>query len=516
MRQSMARAVKRAVRPQAKSVSIPAPVGGWNARDSIADMDPLDAVRLTNFFPATTYVQLRLGYSRWSTGYGAQVETVLAYSGAGTNKMFGIAGGAIYDATAGGAVGVAAVTGLTNSRWQYVNVATPGGNFIEMCNGADGVYTYDGTTFVDRSASITGVTAANLIGINNHKFRLWFVERNTLVAWYLPTSSIQGAASALDLSSVARKGGFLMAMATWTIDAGYGVDDLAVFITSNGEVIVYRGTDPSSATTWALVGVFEIGSPVGRRCCFKWKGDLIIITQDGLVPLSGALQSSRVNPRIALTDKIQFAMSEAVTNYGSHFGWQALQFPKQNMLLMNVPVLENSNQQQYVMNTITGSWCNFTGWSANCFELFEDDLYFGSTNYIAKAWDTFDDNSQAIEGQGLQAFNYFDPPGQNKIFTMIRPTFSSTSQPSVFAQINTGFNTASASAPIATATSQAGKWGTAKWGSAKWGSSGSISRVWAGASGVDYCGAPNIKTMTSAINLKWISTDVVYSLGGII
>jgi hypothetical protein len=39
------------------------------------------------------------------------------------------------------------------------------------------------------------------------KSRVWFIEKDTLKAWYLPTASVGGAAQALDLSSVAHLGG---------------------------------------------------------------------------------------------------------------------------------------------------------------------------------------------------------------------------------------------------------------------------------------------------------------------
>ena len=87
------------------------------------------------------------------------------------------------------------------------------------------------------------------------------------------------------MSSVAQLGGYLVAAGTWTIDAGYGVDDNLVFITSNGEVIVYSGTDPSDITKFALVGVWRIGKPVGKRCLMKYGGDMIILTYNGLYPL---------------------------------------------------------------------------------------------------------------------------------------------------------------------------------------------------------------------------------------
>ena len=506
-------AVKRAT---AQSKSLPAPVGGWNARDSIADMDEKDAVILENMFPSTTSVNLRGGYSQYSTGYGGQVETVISYSGAATNKLFGIAGGSVFDGTAGGAVGAAALSGLTNSRWQYINIATAGGNFIEMCNGADSVYTFDGTTWTDRSASITGVTSSTLISINLHKNRVWFVQKDTLKAWYLPVQSITGAAVAYDLSAFCPHGGYLMAMATWTMDAGYGVDDMAVFVTSNGDCLVYRGTDPSSASTWALVGAFWIGSPIGRRCFVKYQGDLLIITRDGLFPLSNALRSSRLDPRAALTDKIQRAVSDAVASYASNFGWQVIPYPAEDALILNVPVQTNSNQQQYVMNTITGAWCNFTGWGANCFELYEDDLYFGGSDFIGKAWNTNADAGQAIPTRALQAFSYFGSPAKLKRFTMIRPTFYASSPPAVNGQINVDFDDSPSTATLSAASAIGGLWDTGVWDTALWGADLELSRLWQGASGVGYCGAPNIKTSTNAIDLQWLATDIVFEQGAIL
>jgi hypothetical protein len=119
-------------RNRATSVSLPAPVGGWNARDSLADMAEDDAVTLTNLFPSTTSVDVRSGYTEFSTGYGSAVETLMQYAGGATSELFAIAGGEIFDATAGGAIGAAEVTGLTNSRWQYINLATAAGTFIEL------------------------------------------------------------------------------------------------------------------------------------------------------------------------------------------------------------------------------------------------------------------------------------------------------------------------------------------------------------------------------------------------
>lgn len=511
---------KRIVPARALSASIPAPIGGWNARDALGEMDPKDAVSLVNFFPATTDVLVRKGYSQFATGISGQVESLLAYSGGANKDFFAVASGSIYDVSAGGAVGAAAVTGLTNSRWQYVNNTTTGGSYLQAVNGADKMQVYDGSAWhVDGDGApydITGVNSNTLININVHKFRVWFIQKDTLKAWYLPTGAIGGAATAFDLSGTAMLGGALVSMFTWTIDAGYGVDDLAAFLTTQGEVIVYRGTDPATANTWALVGIWRIGTPIGHRPCIKFAGDLLIICQDGVYPMSGALQSSRTNPKIAVTDKIQFAVSTSISSYGSNFGWQLLQFPRENMLFLNVPVQEGLNQQQYVMNTINKSWCNFTGWEANCWELFNEDPYFGGDGFVGKAWDTFSDDGDNIPADGLQAFNYFGTPGQLKRCTMIRPTLFTDGAPSASMNVNVDFDTSDTTAPLSFTPSSYGTWDLALWDSGIWGSDLSVSRQWQGATGLGYALAPRLKTASSGIRVQWVATDLVMEKGGIL
>lgn len=510
-------AVKRA---SSRPISLPAPVGGWNARDSLGDMPPTDAVTLKNWFPATTECMLRYGYSQHSTGLPAQVETVFPYSGGATDTLFAISNGSIYNVTAQGAVGAAVHTGLTNSRFEYSNIATPGGNFLYLANGVDSPLLYNGATWTAITGvsvpAITGVTTTTLISPILHKSRLWFAQKNTLVAWYLPVLSVGGAANSIDMSSVAQLGGHIVAIATWTVDAGTGVDDLFVAVTNKGEVIVYQGTDPSSASTWALRGVWHVGSPVGSRCMFKFAGDLLIISKDGVLPLSSALQSSRVNPKVALTNKIQFAVSDAVTNYGANFGWQLIYFAQQNQLWLNVPVNAGSNQQQYAMNTITKNWCQYTGWDANCWCVYNDEPYFGSNLFVGKAWDTNADNSNNIDATGLQAFNSFGSPGLLKRFTMSRPVFRTSGNPSVLSSINIDFDTSLSTAPLAFSTISYGVWDVALWDTGIWGGGLQVLQPWQGANGIGYYGAPQVNTAAAGIDLRWVSTDIVTESGGIL
>lgn len=504
--------------PVSNSVSLPAPVGGWNARDSLANMPPTDAVDLVNFFPRTTECELRYGYTQFATGMPSQVETLMDYEGGASQKMLAISGGSVYDVTFGGAVGAAVLSGLSNSRWQYCNVATAGGNFLYMANAVDTPYLYNGTTWTSitgaSTPAITGVTTTNLNSPIVFKNRVWFIEKNTLKTWYLPTSSVGGAANAVDMSAVAQMGGYIVAHGTWTIDAGTGVDDLYVAITSEGEVIVYQGTDPSSASTWALKGVWRIGSPVGSRCMMKFAGDLLVICQDGLYPLSGALQSSRVNPKVALTDKIQQAVSDSVTAYSGNFGWECFYFPRENQLWLNVPVGVGT-QEQYAMNTITKNWGRYQGWAANTFCLFRDAPYFGGNGYVGKAWDTNSDNGANVTAYALQAFGSFGNPGYLKRFTMTRPIFRANGTPSILGSMNIDFNTEVNTSPLTFTPIAGGTWDSALWDSGVW-TGFAVLQNWQGVAGVGYYGAPQLKVSCSSVDLRWVSTDVVYEPGDIL
>ncbi len=501
--------------------SIPAPLGGWNARDSLANMEPMDAVTLINMFPTVSSLTMRGGYTKHATGLDGNVQSIMVYNdGTGSEMFAATSTGKIYDTTSSGAVGAAVVSGLTNGIWEYTNITTSGGSYLYAVNGVDKPQLYNGTTWtaIDGASTpaITGVTTTDLSNITLFKNRIWFIEKDTLKAWYLPTSSVGGAAQYLDLSAIAKFGGHLVDLDTWTLDAGYGVDDNLAFVTSNGEVILYRGTDPASASTWALIGVWKLGSPIGNRCMLKWGGDLLILTYDGLMPMAASLQSSRLDPRVALSDKIQGAIAAATTAYGGNHaavGWQIVYTAKNNAVWINVPVADGQ-QEQYVMNTITKSWAQFTGWPAFCWEIYEDNPYFGADGYVAKAWDTtYADDTANITTTTLQAFNYMGARGVKKYFTRARPTLFSNGNPTIGVGMNIDFDTSDTTASVTFASTSYGVWDTGLWDSALWGADLSVQNLWLGITGIGYCGGLQMKTASKGIQIQWTSTDVVYQTG---
>jgi len=500
----------------AKTTSLPAPVKGLNARDAIASMPPDFALILDNIFCSPTSVDTRNGSSNWVTGITGWVETVGHYQSPSKGVLFAAANNAIYDVTSAGAVGSAKLSSFTNNRWQWVNFSTPGGNYLHMVNGADALVQYDGTTWSKITGAITGVSTSSLIHVNVFGSRLWYVEKSSLHVWYLGLNSIAGAATLFDLSSLFTMGGYLMAMCTWTIDNTQGVQDYAVFISSEGEVLIYQGYDPSFAATFTKVGQFRMGRPVGRRCFVKMGSDNVILCADGVVTLSKELTTDR-DISSALSYNIQNTITSDVSSYSANFGWQPLYHPFANKLIINVPATENSVQYQYVMNTITGAWSTWNkennSYNAACWDVFEDILYFGDNGNVVVADTGSDDNGAAIQWDIMPAFSYFEALGQEKYFTFVRPLILSNQAVNLSYILNLDYTVSKPKTP-SLSVGFGSPWGS-PWNTTPWTQTMSrLNKNWLGLGGVGYAAALRISGLTKDITASLQSIDYVYEPGG--
>ena len=498
-----------------QNVSIPAPVRGLNARDSLANMPEDFAVSLDNMFPNLTSCDLRSGYESHSTGNGTgAVETLVEYAGPVTRKLISAAGSVIYDSSAaGGSTSIA--TGKTNARWQTTMMGTSGGNFLFMVNGADAPIYYNGSAFV--TPTLSSVTAANIIHVTTHQRRLFFVFKQSLTFGYLPVVSVAGTVSTFDLSGLCRKGGYLMAIGSWTRDGGSGPDDLFVAITSEGEVILYSGNDPSTAADWVLSGVFSIGKPIGRRCIEKVGSDLIVTTQDGAISLTTFLPIDQVaSTSMAMSTNIQNEFLASARSYGDNFGWQSLHYPQGSYQLFNIP-LTTTTANQYVINTQTGAWCRFTNQNAACWALYNGDLYFGAQDggIIYKADTGLDDNSNNIDWKILPAFSYYGARGSQKLFTLCRPHFTATGSPGFAIDLNLDFSDRTPTSVPTEPTITGALWDVARWDTGLWTGSAQTAN-WVTVRGLGEAASPAIHGATKSITIKFNSYDMVWQQGNAI
>lgn len=414
--------------------------------------------------------------------------------------------------------GMADVTGMTNNRWQPAQIATAGGNFLYLFNGVDDPQLYDGTSWQAVNSgsapiAITGVTTSTLVQGCVFKNRLFMVERASSRVWYLPVSSIGGTAVAFDLGAIFQRGGYLVGMYTWTIDAGSGADDHAVFISSEGEVVVYSGNDPSTAANWNMVGLFYLGKPIGRRCAVKFGGDLLIICETGVMPLGRSLLSSAIDRRASIVDKIQNSVNAAVTQYRNNFGWELCVHPKQNALILNIPAGQN---YQFVQNSISEAWTKFTGWNAITFADTQQGLLYGDSDSIKHAWEGKVDGETMVVADALQSFQSFGSPAENKYFTMVRPFLRSDGAPSILYAINGDYAPQEPTGVLSFSPPTGMIWGQMVWGSMTWGGEFRQLGGWNTVGGVYYAAALRMKVQSNASTVEWASTSFVFQPGGLL
>lgn len=457
---------------------VPAPVGGWDAISPLSVMDPKYAYSITNWVPRTSWVELRGGYNPWNQGLSTTpINTLMCYRpNTGTEKLFACTGSQIWDVTTYGMSTLSKSSRISDKNQFTMFTPALGLNYLVVANGLDAVIEWNGTAW--STPSISGVTSSQLMCPTPFKQRLWFVQANSTSAWYLGVSAISGAATQLDLGPFMSKGGFLVNIADWTIGGGQGPQDYIIFITSKGQCIVYQGTDPTNASAFALVGVFDLPPPIGTRCYCKLGQDVILITTQGLIPISQVLPFDPSAARsVAITNRIQNAMLQSAQSYSTQFGWQVLPFMAQALFFLNIPQVAGSAQIQYVMNTLTGAWTQFNGWNANCFELFNESLYFGdNSGNVQLAYAGPTDSATPILSDMRCAFNYLEEPGRLKTTRMVRPFMISGGTLTPNISIDTDFSSTSPSAPVSILQPTGAVWDISLWDVGVW-SSGTVTVI---------------------------------------
>lgn len=394
------------------------PVAGWISNRAMsnpaASGGAQGAAVLDNFFPNAKSATLRRGSQLYATlGEGDKpVRSLFTFKDGNIERMFGANDDAIYDLTnidsdnnyelatenddllvtaAGDNIGWTstlqhvAMSGLTGGDWITTQFVNPDGDvFLRGVNGADPSFIYDGNTF-DTSPAITfpsgeTLTSADLSYIWSYKLRLFFIQKDSLDAWYLPVDQIAGELKKFPLGGIFDLGGSLLFGASWSLDSGNsgGLSDQCIFVSTQGEVAVYQGLSPDDQS-WQLVGKYRIGEPLGKRAWIRAGGDIIVATSIGFIPLSKAIQMEYAALHMgAVSAPIEPSWNEAYLNRGK--GWTCELWPEGQMISISLPKDESDDDVFFVVNSSTGAWARFTNWYGTCQAVFRGNLYFGSIN----------------------------------------------------------------------------------------------------------------------------------------
>jgi hypothetical protein len=513
------------------STTIPSPVGGLNAYDAIPSMPQNDAIVLRNWFPNAYGLTVRKGYKEHATGFTGVVKTLMTWRNIdGSNKLFAVDDEGIYDVSSAGAVSGTPAVSTTNSKWEYTNFGNAAGTHLIAFNGTDDGVWYTGTTWTRLVVGTSpgtgvwqGVDPKTLVQPMVYQQRLWAVQENSTLAWYLPAEQIYGEATSFNFGAVFSRGGYLQALTTWTHDGGSGIDDYMLAISSAGQVAVFKGLSPDSAETWSLVGVFFIGGTFTRRCYAKYGGDVLFLTQYGVLSMEGIMRSSDGSVlTTALSRKIQTLISELTTEGSAREGWQILVYPSANLLIINIPGVQLDQNLQLAANTILGSWTIFDNMRAYTWGTDYDSLFFAGDGVVYRAWEGTQDNVGLVSNTGdpitcvvQQAFSYFNMPGKLKHFKLIRPTFLTSSSFSYQIGVNLDFQFDSIESPGEIGVVTSGIWHLTNWDETTWAGGIKTDKQWSSVIGVGYAGAVRM-TLGSSGELTWTNCDWILEQGGII
>jgi hypothetical protein len=550
MRQPAAR-----VKPRlAKMASFPAPVGGWIKNVNLATPDARrpdgskvnGAYVLENWFPTATGIRMRGGTAVHSVVPSLEDITALfTYVDGNNRSLFAATATSIFDVTTSsdasyivddggdhliddlgnqlftGTGSAALVSSLTGGDWSVVQFSTSGGAFLRAVNGADTPLVYDGATW-GTTPAITGVTASTLSYVWSYKNRLFFVEKDTQNAWYLSVDTIGGAATKFPLGGVFTRGGSLLFGASWSIDGGGGLTEQCVFVSTEGEVAVYQGSNPSDATDWKKVGVYRIGKPRGAKAFIRAGGDLVIATDIGFIPLSVAVQRdiAALSPS-AISYSIEEAWNDAVRER-SESSWHCEVWPTKQMVLVVLPTPTSAQAQMFVANARTGAWALFTGWQGTCIALFGDRLFYGSTDgRIIECEVTGLDQDAPYTATLVPLFDPLKSPASLKTGLLARATLRAPLDVNVTLSLQNDFDVSLPTPPDATGSPTGSIWGSGIWGQSLWGAT-SVKQTfqnWHSISGEGYAisiAAQITSGSISAPDIEYVQTDMTFDLADIV
>lgn len=358
-------------------------------------------------------------------------------------------------------------------------------------------------------------------GCNTFKGRAFYWSRDAQAFWYAVAGGYQGVLARFDVASQLQTGGALIQMVTWTLDSGSGIDDLAVFIFSTGETLVYSGSDPGDVNDWSLIGRFQIGQPLGPNAHAKAGGTEIIITRDGYVDLSAALKDGRYSEKSAYSAKIIRASKEVATQFGNFDGWQAILYPAGQLFLVNIPT-SDATAYQHVRETSSGGWAEFQGWNAMSFGTFGNRLFFGDPDgNVCLADNGSADNGARIEAWAVPAFNALGSRATRKQLTAAS-VISSHSKPASYAYDGLAdFGLTLRVTLQDDDTSSGGDWDTSSWDVTDWSSGGiptagaNVTKGWKNCNAIGYSVTVSVRIRQRAQVINWYSTNLQYRKAGV-
>lgn len=407
------------------------------------------------------------------------------------------------------------ITGATTGTLKIGAVTSGPFQDNEALTSAGGAATAASANSAATSFALAGVASNVLSHVAVYAERLWFVEKDTLKAWYLPVTALAGTATSFSLGGIFRRGGSLLFVSSISGDSGDGLDDRIVFVSTEGEAAIYTGQDPGAGLV--LAGVYDIPKPLGKNSHIRTGGDLLIGTEAGIIPMTSAIQQDiAAVAGAAVSKNIAPYWQTKAKAIGSD--WDMVKVLDDNLLIVAQP--NESLDTSLAVNLQTGAWMRWTGIRTQCLEVFSDDAYCGDHNGLVYKMNAGgSDNGALYTARWLGNFDPMGAPGATKSVVNARPLFEASTDFIAQLIFKANFDD-TASAPPSTATvASADGWDTGNWDEVLWDGGAIVTRTvsdWQsqGATGVYL--APELQissNSTTKPDVSLVSIDAMFHVG---
>lgn len=489
--------------PQATQAGIlPAPIKGIDGRVSIAEGNPANCIYTYNIMPSEYGMRVRNGYREWcigietAPGLGFGVGTVMPYegpiTGASDDYLFVVTNEGIWDCTVYDtpvleiAFTDTSIDAGHGTFTQYTDAN--GDELLFYADSKNGLYMYDPALDAWAVAGgITGPVTTNVNFIVSHKQRLWMVEEDSTVGWYLDTNSISGVATPFYFGNKFRHGGYIAGLYNWSVDGGAGVDDYLVAVGSAGDVIPYEGEDPAFPDTWRVVGTYFIGSvPLGGRCGSEFGGNLHLLSVYGITSMADLLQgaAATIDADSSIAYKIARMLRNDMHETRTARGWEIKFLTSDGVVMVNTPLRPGYAHQQFMYNITTQGWGIWRDLPVATADLWHDHVYFGTSDNRFMVMDINVDgatitppaegfNGVPINFSILSNFQHFDAPAMFKRGAMVRSNYVGVAVPDHTTKFVYDYDLAEIQYETSTTALGTGsEWDVSLWDQALWGAGG--------------------------------------------
>jgi len=452
-----------------QTATIPAPMRGLILNENESFMAPGGTLMHDNWFPTLQGVKLRGGCQRWCDLHALDTTvppvpdasrlpaiSAFEYAYGNVQKMFAANSQKLFEVTANTPVLIR--SGHASGNYCAAQLANASGSYLLAVNdGGDYAMRFDGTAWTTLDGGqLVAPPPPEFVGtwdqkgltyVWKYRNRLFFIRGGTMEAWYLPLNAVQGQMHIIPLSGAAAKGGKLLWGATWSLDAGDGIDEKCVFGTDLGELLIFTGTDPSDPNNWRQEGRYAVAPPMGMNAHFQLGGDLMILTVDGIVPISAAITKSSGQLELAMITRTIEPLWHEEANAKRGWSWSAKNWDEYSGIFITTPGDPIGKRHCLVANSTTGAWARYLGYDATCFIRMRGDMYFGTQDGLIQQADRtgFDDARLMPDGITLTGTPYtatlvggwemFGSPSSEIVWHQARASFKTSASETFVPQL---------------------------------------------------------------------------------